>query len=572
VKQYKMRRFVIVIGGVVFLCLFYKDAFAAAPSLPSGQDLEAQAERFRSEYSQERRSIKETGKPSVRFEEDQTVLAPETVFELKSVRVTGTTYFDPARFSFIWGVYIGKTVGNYDLNKIAHMIKRVYKDLGYLTTLVYFPPQDIKNGEVEICVVEGKRADLIVEGNIRNSSSSIAKYIHTFRGELLDMGEIQKDMMRLNDNQDLKVSSVLSAGKKPETVDVTLKVKESFPYHVSAGIDNQGSRLTGRYRESLALNTSNLTGHRDELSVNAVLTKLSSGQFIFYEAPVGTYGTKLGMEAGFFRAKLGEEYRDYDITTVTQFYNPHASFELYRSQDFQADLRTGLKINNVRKKQAADVRTNERLRLPYVALDIVENDEKGQTNFSPELSVNTPGLMGASRRDNPLASRAGTDVAFVKYAQTINRSQLMPWNSYIEILSRFQTASHTLPSSEQMQLGGVNSIRGYPEGDFLADMGASLNMNWHFPLYFVSPSFKVAGFNIREQVDPILFFDIGEGWLFKTERTETGSKFLAGVGGGFSIHVRKNAHLKLQWAKAVGDEPIHGAGSSVFSVSFQCGF
>ncbi len=56
-----MRRAVaIIIGGVAILCLLYKDVFAAAPVLPTGQDLEAQAERFSAESAQGRRSVKET--------------------------------------------------------------------------------------------------------------------------------------------------------------------------------------------------------------------------------------------------------------------------------------------------------------------------------------------------------------------------------------------------------------------------------------------------------------------------------------------------------------------------------
>ncbi|MEI6297926.1 MAG: hypothetical protein WCO84_09925, partial [bacterium] len=119
--------------------------------------------------------------------------------------------------------------------------------------------------------------------------------------------------------------------------------------------------------------------------------------------------------------------------------------------------------------------------------------------------------------------------------------------------------------------GGVNSVRGYPEGDFLADMGVNLNVDWHFPLYFVPPSYKLAGFNFREQIDPILFFDMGQGWVFKRDKMESKEKFLAGIGGGFNVRVKNNAYLKLQWAKAIGEKPVHGTGPSVFSVSFQCG-
>ena len=564
---------VLLTGWILLTCLSCRNAFAAMPDLPPGQDLEAQAERFQREYSQEQRlREKERKKPSVEFaEKEDIILAPDISFELTRVRITGMTVFDPRRFDFIWNSYLGQNVNNKDLNNIARMIKRVYKDFGLLTTLTYFPPQDIKNGEVEIRVVEGKRGDLSVEGNKWYSSPSIAKYFHTFKGEPLDMGEVQKDMARLNDNPDLDVSAVLAPGKEPETVDIILKAKETVPYHVSAGIDNQGSRLTGRYRESFSFNTSNLTGNHDRLSLSAVFSKLSSGEFLSYQTPVGTYGAMAGLDAGFFEARLGQEYYHYDVTTTTEFYTPNVSFELYQSQDVQMNLRSGLKIKDIEKKQTTTTLTNERLRLPYVAIDIVKNSVAGQTRFSPQLSFSRPGLLGTSAKDNLFASRPGADMSFVKYDHTINHQQRLPWSSYIQIKSQFQAATRTLPTSEQLQLGGVNSVRGYPEGDYLADTGMNLTMDWHVPAVPIPPSWTIGTFSPRNQIDPFLFLDLGAGRLLERTESERKEKFLAGIGGGFQIHLKKNASLKLEWAKAVGDRPIKGTGPSTFHMSFQYG-
>lgn len=566
------RSFKALLGCIIFLCLVHPRAQAAVFAIPPGQDLEAQAERFRQEYSMEKQiREKHKEKPSVEFEEkEEKPVGPEVSFVLNEVRLSGMTAFDPDKFKFIWEPALGRKITNKDLSVIANNIKRVYKDLGFLTTLTYVPPQDIKDGVVEIHVVEGKRGSLNVDGNKWFSTASVAKYVHIYRGEPLDMGELQKDVMRLNDNRDLKVSAILAPGKEQESVDVTLKAQEVMPYHVTVGTDNQGSRLTGRYRKSIALNTSNLSGNRDELSLNAVITALSSGEFVSYQTPVGTYGTKLGMDIGFFEAKLGREYLAYDITTATQSYNPNLTFELYQSQDLQADLRTGVKIKNVEKKQARDKLTNERLRQPYAAVDVTESDATGQTHFSPEIGYGAAGQLGASRGDNPLASRPGADKSFVKYSHVISREQRMPLNSYMMIRSQFQTATHSLPISEQFQLGGVNSIRGYPEGDYLADVAANLNMDWYF--HPLPSSWRLAGFNFKEQVEPLVFLDVGKGWLLDTYNGEQREKYLAGTGAGVRVRVRNNAYLKMEWAKPVGDKPIHGTGPSTFDMSFQCGF
>ncbi len=568
-----MRRILtIFVVGIILICIFFKDAQADTTFIPDGQGLEAQAERFRQEYSVEKRTQdKEKTKPSVEFKDKEEEVAPGVSFVLKEIHLTGTTIFDPSKLNFTWNPYLEKKVNFKDINVIVRMIKRVYKDLGYLTTTAYLPPQDVKNGVVEIRVVEGKRGNLNVEGNKWFSTSSIAKYFHTFRGQSLDTGEIEKDVMRLNDNRDLNVNAILSPGKQPEIVDVTLKVKESYPHHVSVSTDNQGTRLTGRYRRSVIFNSSNLTGRHDNLSVNATFSTFSSGEYVSYQTPLGINGTKVGVDLGYFEARLGEEFRASDITTTTKFYTPHVSWELYLSQQTQVNLRSGIKIKDIRKRERTAKITDERLRVPFVGIDVVKSDKWGQTTFSPEVNMGTEKFLGSSFHNNPLASRVGAGGYFLKYAQYLSRTQRMPLGSYLQIRSQLQTASRTLPSSEQLQLGGMNSVRGYPSGDYLADIGANMNTEWVFPSYFIPSSWKIMDTSVRSQVEPFVFFDMGGGKLIKASNGERRSKFLSSIGGGIKIHLKDNLYLKLEWGLPVGDKRIRGTGPSTFDVSFQAG-
>ena len=556
------------------VCLFLNDTFAALPPLvPSGQDLNAQAERFQQEYSIEKRAREQKiAKALIEYEEKEKAgPSAGASFVLQAVHVTGMTIFDPQKLNFIWKPYLGKKVNFDDINNIVKLVKQVYKDLGYLTTTAYLPPQDVKDGVIEIHVVEGKRGNLSVDGNKWFGTSSIEKYFHTYRGEVMDMGEIQKDVMRLNQNKDINVSSVLSPGENPGEVDVTLKAQENFPYHVSVGTDNQGSRLTGRYRRLVNMSTSNLTGNEDSLAFNGAYTDLSQGDYLSYQTPVGTYGTKAGLDAGYFQGKLGDEYKPYDITNYTEFYNPNASFELYQSEDAQINLRSGMKIEHVNKKEGMDTITDEDLRLPYLALDTIKTDPMGQTSFSPEISFGTAGFLGASRSDNSMSSRPGVDGFFTKYDQYISRNQNMPWSSYIQIRSQFQVASHTLPTSEQIQLGGANSIRGYPEGDYLADIGGDMETEWYFPSYFIPLAWQWEGTTLRNDIEPFVFYDMGGGRMISVYNGEAKERFLAGTGAGIRIRIKGNFYLKLEWAVPTADKPVRGTGPSTFDVSFQAG-
>ncbi|MDE2009587.1 MAG: ShlB/FhaC/HecB family hemolysin secretion/activation protein [Candidatus Omnitrophica bacterium] len=557
------------------VCLFSGGAYAQAPAppVPPGESLEAQAARFQQEYSIEKRSREAAiSKALIEAQEaEKAPAAPPVYFVLHSVRITGTTIFDPQYLRFTWVPYINKKISINDLNYIVRLIKRVYKDLGFLTTTAYLPPQDVTGGNVEIRVIEGKLGHLSVEGNRYFSTPSIAKYVHTYPGEVMDMGEMQRDVMRINQNRDMNVTAVLEQGQEPETVNVILKEKESFPWHVSIGTDNQGTRLTGRFRRLVNLSTTNLSGHEDSLAFNGAFSDLSQGYFLSYQTPVGTYGTKLGLDAGYFQGKLGYEYKPYDITNYTETYDPNASFELYEAPDAQVNLRTGIQFQNNYKEDAGTYITSEKLRMPYIALDMIKTDSMGQTTFSPEWTFNAPGFLGASREDNALSSRPETDGFFARYDQYVTRTQNMPWDSYIQIKSQFQAGIHTLPTSEQLQLGGAGSVRGYPQGDYLADIGGYMDTDWYFPTYLIPASWQWYGTQARNDIEPFVFYDFGEGRLYRTFTGEREVKFLSGTGLGIRIHIKGNFYLKLEWAWAIGDAPIHGDGPSTFDVSFQTG-
>jgi hemolysin activation/secretion protein len=212
------------------------------------------------------------------------------------------------------------------------------------------------------------------------------------------------------------------------------------------------------------------------------------------------------------------------------------------------------------KKRAAGVQTaDDQSRVPYASAEVTKTDSflgGGQTTFSPKVSFGTADFLGASCRNHPSAGRQGTGGFFFKYEHNLNRIQKIPiLGSYLSIRSQIQAASHALASSEQLQLGGANSVRGYPEGDYLADDGGILNVDWVFPL--------------NKQAEFALFVDLGGGKLKKITPGDRRSKFLVGVGGGIRFHVERNFFLKLDWAAAVGDRPAGGGGPSSLDIALQ---
>lgn len=549
---------------------------ASAQQLPPGDQPGAQAERFREETERERKRVekKKTPPPEIQIEKKEGVSAPVgPQFILKEIDMIGSTAFTPEELKETYKDYIGKSVSFKDLETITAAIEAKYKKKGYMTAAAYVPKQDIANGIVKISVAEGRMGKLKVEGNKYFSTDYIRRYFHLKKNELLDFKVLQRDILRLNQNSDLEVKTLVSPGEEDQTSDITLMVKDKLPWHVGSGVDNQGTRLTGLYRTSIYGRSSNVTGNGDSAFVNTLLSSSSFGQAASYNLPVDTYGTKLGFDFMYFRMKLKKEFSSFNIVGETQIYTPRMSWDIALTELFTANINMGLDIKSIKKFMGSSTTSDDQLRLPYVGYDITNIDSLGgggQNSFSPKFTFGTASFLNASARNSAKAGRPSTDGNFVKYTHSFSRYQKMPFESYMQIRSQLQVASQDLPYAEQFQLGGENSIRGYPEGDYLADSGANLGMDWVFPMYLIPKDWKLKNSNtpLRNQIEPCIFMDLGGGKLMKTLPGERKEKFLMGLGGGFRVRLY-NTFLKFEWAKDVGDAPISGSGPSTFYLTFQ---
>jgi hemolysin activation/secretion protein len=392
---------------IIFLLLFASCAFAQEPP---GQEVGAEAKRFKQEAEQRRQELEEKKKPAAEIaieEEKEKPAAPAISFVLQAVRISGATVFKQEDFQAAYAPYISKEVTLKDIELIIEQIKAIYKAKGYLTTTAYLPEQEIREGVVEIRVMEGKMGRLIIEGNRWFSQSFIAKYFHTLKGEILNIKKLQQDILRLNQNPDLRVGVVISAGEEPQTSDVTLKITDKFPWHVGIGADNRGTRLSGKYRSNAYVRSTNVSGEGDALFISSLYSSRSLGELISYTLPIDTYGAKFHLDASYFKTQLGKEFKPFDITGASQIYSPYFTWELALEEDYEVYLETGMDIKITKKKMGRQVTTDEHLRLPYFAFDVKLLDAwGGSTTFSPCFTFGTEGFLGASSRNHPSASRA----------------------------------------------------------------------------------------------------------------------------------------------------------------------
>jgi hemolysin activation/secretion protein len=158
---------------------------------------------------------------------------PPADFDLLELRVKGNTLLDPKELGRTVYPFLGlkKTIDTVESARAA--LEKVYQGKGYQTVAVDIPEQDVKNGIVNLQVVEGKVSRLrVVESRYFTLGKIKAGVPELAEGKIPNFPKMQKELAALGgQSEDRKIQPILRAGETPGTLEVDLKVKDKLPFH-----------------------------------------------------------------------------------------------------------------------------------------------------------------------------------------------------------------------------------------------------------------------------------------------------------------------------------------------------
>ncbi len=104
-----------------------------------------------------------------------------TQIAVTRVRITGITVYSEDKLLALVSDSIGKQLTLAQLDELAQRITRYYHDRGHLLARAYLPAQDIKDGSVEIAVLEGRVGKVTIEDTSRLSEARVAKHLSAIK-------------------------------------------------------------------------------------------------------------------------------------------------------------------------------------------------------------------------------------------------------------------------------------------------------------------------------------------------------------------------------------------------------
>jgi hemolysin activation/secretion protein len=421
---------------------------------------------------------------------------------VKDFRITGNTVFPTEVLREQVREFIGKTLDFNGLNDAASRIQRYYRERGYFLAVAYLPQQEIKDGIVEIAVLEGRlgQINLQVDPKTRLKESYARSILdaHLKTGDLITENALERPLLLLRDLPDMEVTSELGPSKTQlGAADLTVKLSENRrPVSGYVDADNYGNRFSGEYRLGINLNTGNLTGYGDLLSFRGFLTNDSLMEFgrISYVIPVGPYGTRIGASATAFDYELGKDFAAAQSNGDGQVYTLYALHPFLRTRNANLFVQAAAEHKDlVDRIDSVGIREDRKINSGKLGVvgDFRDRLLSGGLNSYSVTATGGKLELDPTTAVGDAAPGTGLNTAgnFSKLNIEARRLQRVSDSFSLLLAYAAQLADKNLASAEKMSLGGPNGVRAYPVGEAPGDSGQLATAE----LRYIVPSLQVFG-------------------------------------------------------------------------------
>ncbi len=479
--------------------------------------------------------------------------ADEAKILVRSLRVTGAKAYSEAELLAITGFIPGTELTLTDLRAMASKITTHYAKNGYFVARAYLPAQQIADNTVTIEVSEGQYGKIILRNQSTLSDNQAYRLLSGLNsGDPITNDPLESRLLLLSDTPGVNVKSTLVPGATPGTSDLIVDLTPGKRVSGSIDADNAGNRYTGEYRVGATVNLNNPLGLGDQASVRAVTSGsgLNYGR-ASYQVPFGK--TTVGVAYSRLEYELGKEFAPLGANGTAEIASIYAIRPLIRSRNTNMygqltyEARTFQdRIDNTIPRSVTDRKADVLL----ASLHGDHRDNLGGGGISAysltwsigDLDIQTPAARIAD------AATARTNGSYNKLAFTATRLQRV--TNLVSLYGSIsgQVASKNLDSSEKMDLGGMNGVRAYPQGEASGDQGYLVNLETRLLLAGLSE--RVPG-----QVHLIGFVDAGSVTIHKNPWfTGNNHRNLGAYGVGASWGEPGNFLVRTYYARKLGNE------------------
>lgn len=539
---------------------------ASALDLPAGisSDMQREITQLQAEVIQSRGRLdlepQDLKKAEVHVKQNQGPSESQgPAFKVNEIIFEGNTIFPAELLQSLAKPYEGRVLYLKDFQDLTMLITLRYQRAGYITSRAYIPPQKMYDGKLVVAIMEGKVGRISMTGNHWFSDHTYFDRMSLQQGQFFDIQQLMLSLQDINQLPDRVVKAYLEPGKEQGTSDIIIVAQEQSPLHASYEYNNRGTTLTHLSRDILHFTDNNLTGHGDMLQTSVSMADQNSllGGMIQYVLPKPREGLTYSLSAGDNYSRLEKDLRPLKVTSISFFVSPGVTKNFIKTSNLSVDGYVGFEIKDSKTMVDQDKLSFDRSRVLDMGPRVAITDNYGKTFMAGDLRGGIPDFLGGTELHDPEASRIDSGGEFVYMTSSVDRINRLPFGSYLVLHGGGQYSPMPLTSLEQFYLGGMSSVRGYPENDSSGDSGLNFSAEIRIPPYFIPAGWHVINSKDktwREAFSFVAFLDGGR--VFDYKRQDEGSekdRTLVGTGVGIRYYVSPDINCQAGIGFPIGD-------------------
>jgi len=445
---------------IALLLVAATPGFAQQSSHAPQTDLGRTERRFDALES-ERERIKNRSVPLPRLAAPSTPVADtRPLFRLASVVVDGSTLLPPDLVAAAYRAYLGKTVSQADLAAISRAISDRYREAGYHLTRAIVPPQDIQGGRIHIKVIEGRVTDIVIKGE-RAAVFGIRKVLDPIVHEGVSRhATLERQLLLVNDLPGVKIAdtSIEEIGTGSGRFRLTVFV-ESWRNYTAVSLDDRGTAAIGPLQSFFSSSFNSYLVSGDTFGVNVSTTpskpdELAFGR-VFYNAPVGIDGARVGFIASYGLDRPGDERAAIGTNDQSQTYELRGSVVPIRTRDASLWLTGAVGAGEFDEWTTFGTNYHDHIRTVSVTADYQMHDWLNGWNYWTVGARQGLPILGASQRGDPFLSRDDGSGTFSKLNIYYTRYQPLSDIWSVKMSFAGQLVSSPLLAAEEFYLGSA---------------------------------------------------------------------------------------------------------------------
>lgn len=409
----------------------------------------------------------------------------------------------------------GRCLGSQGIALAISKVQNVILAKGYVTTRVMAQEQNLTTGVLALTLQPGRIGEIRFEEPV-SWRGRLWNAIPASRGDILNLRDIEQGLENFRRVPSANADIKIVPGAEDGTSDLLVNWHEGRPVRLSLGMDDSGSKSTGRYLGSATLAIDAPFAQNDLFYANI-------GKDMFQHGPLGNRSHTLNyfFPVGYWA--FSANYNDYtyhqnipNANEVLRYSGKSDNIQLTVSRLLYRDQshKTTLNLRGYRRHS-----TN--------AVDDVDIVSQKRRTAGWELGLNQRSYLGTTTLDANISWRRGTGAFNALPAPEESRHEgsartgillgdlainrpftwgEQPWRVYTSV--RGQWSSNALTPQERMAIGGRYTVRGFDGEQMLSGEKALLWRNeiaWNafsrgHELYLAADYGRVGGPGTRHAV------------------------------------------------------------------------